>query len=69
MTRADNNSSRQLIQARFDRLIPTYYPTIEASFAHLQPTTHPLIQPEVPVVHITERLAQSFSRPLLITIE
>jgi hypothetical protein len=65
----DNNFSGQLTQASFDRLIPTSYPTIQSNFARVRPTTFPLIHPEIPQVHITEGLAQSFSRPLLITSE
>jgi len=65
----DNNLSGQLCQVGFDRLIPTSYPTIDSNLAHLRPTTFPLIHPELPEVHITEGLVQSFSRPLLITSE
>jgi hypothetical protein len=66
----DNHfSGQQLAQVSFNRLIPTSYPTIKPSFGELQPTTSPLIYPEIPQVHITEDLTQSFSRPLLITSE
>lgn len=56
-----------LVQAQFDRLIPTSYPTYHPSFTRLQPTTRPLIHPGIPTVHITENLTQAFAKPLLIT--
>jgi hypothetical protein len=65
----DNNFGGQLAQVSFDRLIPTSYPTIKPNFTRLRSTTFPLIYPGIPQVHITEGLAQSFSRPLLITRE
>ena len=63
----DKNVGGQLVHVRFDRLIPISYPTIQSNFDHLRPTTIPLIHPETPQVPITEDLAQSFARPLLIT--
>jgi len=65
----DHNSSGQLTQVSFHKLIPVSYPTIQSNFDQLRPTTSPLIHPELPQVHITEDLAQSFAQPLLITTE
>jgi hypothetical protein len=62
-------SGEQLTKVGFDRLIPTSYPTINPSFDRFRPTTSPLIYPEIPQVHITQDLTQSFSRPLLRTSE
>jgi hypothetical protein len=56
-----------LIQARFDHLVPTTYPTTQTNFSRLKPTTWPLIDPETRQIHITENVTQAFVRPLLIT--
>ena len=58
-----------LTQARFDRLIPTSYPTVRPKFGRLIPTTLPLIQPGIARVHITENLVYPLSQPLLIVNE
>jgi hypothetical protein len=65
----DTNYGRPLTQVRFDRLVPTSYPTIQPNFARLRPTTEPLIHPGIPQVPITEGLTDSFAKPLLITSE
>ena len=54
-----------LIQAQFDRLIPTSYPTITVHFSELRATTWPLIYPGVPQVHITENLIHPTDQALL----
>ena len=56
-----------LVQARFDRLIPTFYPTIKPNFSKLQATTWPLIYPGVPQIHITEILLHPTDLPLLLS--
>lgn len=58
--------SAPLIQVRFDKLIPTFYPTIEPHFNGLQSTTYPLTYPGAPRVHITENLVCPSDQPLLI---
>ena len=65
----DNYLEGPLTQARFDRLIPTSYPTIRPKFTRLIPTTLPLVQPGVARVHITENLVYPLSQPLLIVNE
>jgi len=65
----DNYLGMPLTQARFDRLIPTSYPTIRPTFNRLIPTTLPLIQPGIARVHITENLVYPLSQPLLIVNE
>lgn len=65
-TNDDVYFSAPLTQVTFDRLIPTFYPTIEPHFNGLQPTTYPLIYPGVPRVHITENLVYPSDQPLLI---
>jgi hypothetical protein len=65
----DNYLGLPLTQARFDRLIPTSYPTIRPTFNRLIPTTVPLIQPGIARVHITENLVYPLSQPLLIVNE
>ncbi len=65
----DNYLERPLIQATFDRLIPTSYPTIRPGFNRLIPTTLPLIQPGIARVHITENLVYPLYQPLLIVNE
>ena len=62
----DNYLGMPLTQARFDRLIPTSYPTIRPTFNRLIPTTLPLIQPGIARVHVTENLVYPLSQPLLI---
>ena len=56
-----------LVQARFDHLVPTSYPTVQTDFTRLRSTTWPLINPGIAEVHITENLAQAFARPVLVT--
>jgi hypothetical protein len=65
----DNYLERPLIQATFNRLIPTSYPTIKPGFHRLIPTTLPLIQPGTARVHITENLVYPIYQPLLIVNE
>jgi hypothetical protein len=65
----DNYLERPLIQATYDRLIPTSYPTIRPKFNRLIPTTLPLIQAGIARVHITENLVYPLSQPLLIVNE
>ena len=65
----DNYMSMPLTQARFDRLIPTSYPTMRPKFTRLTPTTLPLIQPGIARVHITENLVYPIYQPLLIVNE
>jgi len=65
----DNYLSMPLTQARFDRLIPTSYPTIRPTFNRLIPTTLPLIQPGIARMPITENLINPLSQPLLIVNE
>ncbi len=55
-----------LVHVTFDRLIPTFYPTIQPDFNRLIPTTYPLIHPGIPQVHITDNLINPFDQPLLI---
>ena len=63
----DNYLERPLIQATFDRLIPTSYPTFKPGFHRLIPTTLPLIQSGIARVHITEKLVHPMEQPLLRT--
>lgn len=56
---------RPLLQVKFDRLIPTSYPTIKPSFTQLRPTTQPVIHPGVARIPITENLINAFAQPLL----
>jgi hypothetical protein len=65
----DNYLERPLIQATFNRLIPTSYPTFKPGFHRLIPTTLPLIQPGIARVHITENLVYPIYQPLLIVNE
>ena len=58
-----------LIQARFDQLIPTSYPTLRPSFERLIQTTLPLIDPGIARVPITENLVRPLDQPLLIVNE
>ena len=46
-TADDANFSEPLIQARFDQLIPTSYPTLRPSFERLIQTTLPLTDPGI----------------------
>lgn len=62
----DNYLERPLVQASFDRLIPTSYPTVRPKFTRLLPTTVPLIQPGIARIPITENLVYPLSQPLLI---
>jgi hypothetical protein len=65
----DTNFSRPLVQARFDHLVPTSFPTIRPSFRQLQSTIQPLIRPGVPRIPITKNLVDPFAQPLLIVNE
>ena len=58
-----------LIQARFDQLIPTSYPTIRPSFDRLIQTTLPLTDPGIGRVPITENLVHPLDQQLLIVNE
>jgi hypothetical protein len=62
----DTNYSRPVDQVRFDRLIPTSYPTIRPSFRRLRPTTYPVIRPGIARVPITKGLINPLTQPLLI---
>src|ERR1700760_4633248 len=63
------NSDEPLVQARFDQLIPTSYPTLRPSFDGLVQTTLPLIDPGIARVPITENLVHPLDQPLLIVNE
>ena len=58
-----------LIQARFDQLIPTSYPTMRPSFDRLIQTTLPLSDPGIARVPITENLVRPLDQPLVIVNE
>src|SRR6478736_3059299 len=58
-----------LIQARFDQLIPTSYPTIRPGFDRLIQTTLPLTDPGIARVPITENLVRPLDQPLVIVNE
>src|SRR6266550_2049825 len=58
-----------LIQARFDQLIPTSYPTLRPSFDRLIQTTWPLTDPGIARVPITENLVRPLDQQLLIVNE
>ena len=58
-----------LIQARFDQLIPTSYPTLRPSFDRLIQTTLPLTDPGIARVPITENLVRPLDQQLLIVNE
>src|SRR6266480_3789268 len=68
-TADDANLGEPLIQARFDQLIATSYPTIRPSFDRLIQTTAPLTDPGVGRVPITENLVHPLDQPLLIVNE
>jgi hypothetical protein len=68
-TADDANFGEQLIQARFDQLIPISYPTLRPSFDRLIQTTLPLIDPGIARVPITENLVHPLDQPLLIVNE
>ena len=68
-TADDANSDEPLVQARFDQLIPTSYPTLRPSFDRLIQTTGPLTDPGIARVPITENLVHPLDRPLLIVNE
>jgi hypothetical protein len=65
----DSYSGQPLIQARFDNLIPTSYPTATARFDRLRETTWPLVDPGVATIPITDNLVYPLDQPLLITSE
>ena len=65
----DTNSGGQLIQARFDQLIPTSYPTLRTTFDRLIQTTWPLTDPGIARVPITENLVNPVDQPLVIVNE
>jgi hypothetical protein len=66
---ADDANSGELIQARFDQLIPTSYPTMGAKFDRLIQTTWPLTDPGIARVPITENLVHPLDQPLVIVNE
>ena len=66
---ADDANSGELIQARFDQLIPTSYPTIGARFDRLIQTTWPLTDPGIGRIPITENLVHPLDQPLVIVNE
>jgi hypothetical protein len=68
-TADDTNSGEQLIQARFDQLIPTSYPTVRTTFDRLIQTTWPLSDPGIGRVPITENLVHPLDQPLVIVNE
>src|SRR5882757_5985387 len=68
-TADDANSGEPLIQARFDQLIPTSYPTMRPSFDRLIQTTLPLSDPGIARVSITENLVRPLDQPLVIVNE
>ena len=68
-TADDANSGEPLIQARFDQLIPTSYPTVGARFDRLIQTTLPLTDPGIAHVPITENLVRPLDQPLVIVNE
>lgn len=68
-TADDANSGEGLIQARFDQLIPTSYPTIGTRFDRLIQTTLPLTDPGIARVPITENLVRPMDQALLIVNE
>ena len=65
----DANLGEPVIQARFDQLIPTSYPTLRPSFDRLIRTTWPLTDPGVARVPITENLVRPLDQQLLIVNE
>src|SRR5438046_10757116 len=69
-TMHDNtNIIAPLIQARFEHLMPTSYPTIRPSFDRLIQTTLPLTDPGIGRVPITENLVHPLDQQLLIVNE
>ncbi len=68
-TADDANSGEPLVQARFDQLIPTSYPTLRPSFDRLIQTTLPLTDPGIARVPITENLVHPLDQQLLIVNE
>jgi hypothetical protein len=62
----DSYSGRPLVQARFDQLIPTSYPTIRPGFHRLVQTTWPLTDPGIARLPMTQNLLNPFAQPLLI---
>jgi hypothetical protein len=68
-TADDANFGEPLIQARFDQLISTSYPTIRPSFDRLIQTTWPLTDPGIARVPITENLVRPMDQALLIVNE
>lgn len=68
-TADDANSGERMIQARFDQLIPTSYPTIGSRFDRLIQTTWPLTDPGIAHVPITENLVHPLDQPLVIVNE
>ena len=68
-TADDANSGEPLVQARFDQLIPTSYPTLRPGFDRLIQTTLPLTDPGIARVPITENLVHPLDQPLVIVNE
>ena len=65
----DTYFCQPLIQAQFDKLIPTSYPTATSRFDRLRETTWPLVDPGVATIPITDNLVHPLEHPLLITSE
>jgi len=65
----DGYYGQPLIQASFDKLIPTSYPTATARFDRVHSTTWPLIDPGVANIPITANLIHPTDYPLLIPTE
>ena len=63
----DPYQSRPLVQAEFNRLVPSNYPLVTTRFNTLKPTTYPVLQPGKASVHITEKLVRPIDQPLLRT--
>src|SRR4029077_19679249 len=68
-TADDANSGEPLVQARFDQLIPTSYPTLRPGFDRLIQTTGPLTDPGIARVPIPENLVHPLDQQLLIVNE
>jgi hypothetical protein len=68
-TADDATPGEGVIQARFDQLIPTSYPTVGARFDRLIQTTLPLTDPGIAHVPITANLVRPLDQPLVIVNE
>ncbi len=63
----DSYPGQPLVQAQFNRLVPTNYPLATTQFHGLKPTAYPVLQPGIARVHITEKLVRPMEQPLLRT--